>query len=134
MASKLARVGWVVVVLALAAGLGAWAWWGGYVHTYQAQQQVRAAMLDPDSARFANVKYHQRTRNTCGYVNGRNRMGGYTGNTPFILLSDGEVRFGPQAPDASGLQARLEQVEANIAFLKQIALFCPEDGPPVPEN
>jgi len=134
MASNFARVGRVVAVLAVAAGLGAWAWWGGYVHVYMAKQQVRESMLDPDSARFAAVQYHQRTRNTCGYVNGKNRMGGYTGNTPFILLSDGEVRFGPQAPDASGLQARLEQVEANIAFLKQIALFCPEDGQALPKN
>lgn len=65
---------------------------------------VKERLIDPDSARIewpyqflagslkpligkAHVGYW-----TCGYVNAKNRMGGYSGRTPFlIMIRDGQV-------------------------------------------
>lgn len=51
------------------------------------QAGVRAGMKDPDSARFgamAAAKDNTGKVTVCGYVNGRNSFGGYTGDKPFI--------------------------------------------------
>lgn|SRR3990167_1881145 len=49
---------------------------------------IRASLKDPDSARFDSP--FQAVRNSagnisvCGYVNGKNSYGGYTGTQPFL--------------------------------------------------
>jgi len=55
------------------------------------QRAVRSTLIDPESARFgpyraARVRKSDGSTETivCGYVNSRNRMGGYAGNTPYI--------------------------------------------------
>ncbi|WP_164881673.1 hypothetical protein [Paenirhodobacter populi] len=58
------------------------------------QRDVTRSMKDPDSARFGNIaaaKSGQGAVIVCGFVNGKNSFGGYTGEVPFmgILKSSG---------------------------------------------
>lgn len=61
---------------------------------------VRAVMIDPDSARFGTMVAVEDSTGkitVCGYVNGRNRLGGYTGNKPFMgnfINEGGRKSFG----------------------------------------
>lgn len=51
----------------------------------EAENAVRATMIDGESARFQDVESCRGDRNIWhGEVNGRNRMGAYTGFTPFF--------------------------------------------------
>lgn len=97
------RGGAVVLVLAIGAAAG-W-WWFVYkpqqqelALLQQVEQRVKAALNDPDSAKFRNVRYVPTSRAGCGEVNAKNRMGGYIGYTVFIAFEDGDVRFSPNGP------------------------------------
>lgn len=51
------------------------------------QDGVRHAMKDPESARFGTMRAASNSKgdvSVCGYVNGRNSLGGYTGDQPFV--------------------------------------------------
>jgi hypothetical protein len=55
------------------------------------RELVRSGAFDPEAMRFRNMA--SRTTPTgfhvvCGEVNGKNRMGGYTGYQPFVLRDD----------------------------------------------
>jgi len=45
-----------------------------------AEEAVRAILKDPESARFGNFYYNDKTHKGCLTVNARNSMGGYTGD------------------------------------------------------
>ncbi|WP_139150920.1 hypothetical protein [Halofilum ochraceum] len=65
---------------------------------------VRDALVDPESARFGNMVAGAKNDGSiyvCGMVNAKNRMGGYSGATPFIgmILSNGQ--FAPVSLDPS---------------------------------
>lgn len=69
------------------------------------EQAVRARLVDPQSAQFdwpngfkwGGYKPFLSKRvfgwATCGTVNSRNRMGGFAGSTPFVVVYDGRVRY-----------------------------------------
>lgn len=50
-----------------------------------AEAAVRETMKDPDSAKFGNFYYNGKTEKGCLTVNGKNSMGGYTGNQQAYL-------------------------------------------------
>jgi len=60
----------------------------------QAKQAVKNLLIDPGSAKFDNVFRGKSTDSTtttyCGFVNSKNRMGGYAGKTPFIVKIIGD--------------------------------------------
>lgn len=49
-----------------------------------AKRNVREHLIDPDSAQFKSVRENPQTGAVCGFVNAKNRMGGYVGETPFV--------------------------------------------------
>ena len=53
-----------------------------------AQEAVRKQLIDPDSAKFEGVHVIKSTGAVCGYVNAKNRMGGYVGQTPFFYTRE----------------------------------------------
>ena len=67
------------------------------------QNAVKANLLDPESARFGPQVAFSYTsegtsyRGVCGYVNARNRSGGFVGDTPYITIYDGQgwIASGP---------------------------------------
>lgn len=61
------------------------------------QRDLRAALIDPESARFGDTfasRSAEGVVTVCGYVNSRNRFGGYAGMSPFagVLIANG-TRF-----------------------------------------
>lgn len=57
--------------------------------------QVKDKLLDGESARWRWPKHVAEFGLYCGFVNAKNRMGAYTGFTPFMVL--GGVGDGPKA-------------------------------------
>jgi len=70
----------VALIPVAAAGL----WFGYLSPTAKAKALVSAQLIDPDSAKFRNVREHGAI--VCGEVNGKNRMGAYVGFKPFVAL------------------------------------------------
>lgn len=58
------------------------------------KSEVKKKLLDPDSAKFSQIFMVEKSKNNtttyCGFVNGRNRVGGYAGDAPFIATAYGE--------------------------------------------
>ena len=58
-----------------------------------ATANVKSQLLDPDSAQFKNLRSLLAFKNvSCGEVNSKNQMGGYTGFSRFIVVEK-EVTF-----------------------------------------
>lgn len=53
-----------------------------------AEKAARAAMKDPDSAKFGEFYFNSKTGKACLTTNGKNSMGGYTGNQEMRLFKD----------------------------------------------
>jgi hypothetical protein len=53
--------------------------------------QVRASLRDPGSAKFRDVRAAgpDSALVVCGYVNAKNGLGGFTGDTPFVVDATG---------------------------------------------
>lgn len=66
---------------------------------YGAENMVKDFLKDPDSAQFSNT-FHVKQPNgdeiLCGAVNAKNGFGGYTGYTPFVVVSRYEVFVGDE--------------------------------------
>ena len=53
------------------------------------QESVRRDLVDPASAQFGPIIANNHKDGkvyTCGFVNAKNRMGGFTGDTPFMVV------------------------------------------------
>lgn len=61
-----------------------------------AERAVRNQLIDPTSAEFSEVATKGNV--TCGLVNSKNRMGGYTGRQLFLVRDD-QVYFWRDGPD-----------------------------------
>lgn len=61
---------------------------------HQAAEAVRALMIDPPAARVKLIA--QGAGGFCGSVNGKNAMGGYTGERPFVALAAGGMNYRAQ--------------------------------------
>lgn len=60
-----------------------------------AEAAVRDALKDPDSARFGEFYYNEKTGKGCLSVNAKNSMGGYTGDQQaYLRLKDGAWEVG----------------------------------------
>jgi len=82
-----------------------------------AERLVRGSLVDPDSAQFSEVV--TRDGVTCGLVNSKNRIGGYTGRQIFIV-KDGRVLFGRNDGYAAALRNAPCSVEALTVSVRQI--------------
>ena len=91
-----------VLVVALLASLSA-------CNDSKAETAVKDLLIDPESAQFSDVVTNGST--TCGFVNSKNRMGGYVGRTAF-LYEDGV--------------ARLSSVD-DADFITKFGSKCPSD-------
>lgn len=114
----------IVVVVVLALVVLAYFAWDGYLSpSARALARVKASLNDPGSAVFRNVTYSSKSKEACGAVNAKNRMGGYVGFTEFIVAKDGTVTFRPTADVTSGSpDDRIEALKQQIAFLKLLSV------------
>jgi hypothetical protein len=58
-------------------------------------QDVRAKLVDPESAKFSELTWNPATRSFCGNVNAKGPAGGYVGRTGFVWTSASPVVFNP---------------------------------------
>lgn len=108
-------------------GAGYYFWKNEYSPTVQAKKAVNSALVDPESSKFRDVEYFKGTGATCGYVNAKNRMGGYVGFTIFVVTEKGEVLLNPNADTESGPpKKRLKAINKQIDFLKRVEHECPK--------
>lgn len=80
------------------------------------QQGVRAAMADPQSADFGGIyggRYDANTIGVCGFVNGRNRLGGMTGLVPFrgALMGNGPAQVYQNHAIAAGDEVAIATIQ-----------------------
>jgi hypothetical protein len=75
----------------------------------EAKNAVKDQLIDPESAQFYDVS--SKNGATCGFVNSRNRMGGYAGRQAFIY--EGGIAEIYSDPDA--------------AFIEKFGSKCPND-------
>lgn len=82
---------------------------------------VKANLVDPYTAIFSEVIFSKKTGHTCGYVNSKNRMGGYVGNELFVVESDGSVHFEPpEADESESIEEKIASTEGRIKFLELV--------------
>lgn len=67
------------------------------------QEQVRESLVDPDSARFGDIVVVSKQL-AYGTVNAKNRMGGYAGQSPFLLW-EGQAYFATSPLEARAMTA-----------------------------
>jgi len=119
----LKRIGIIVLaaVAIVAAIVGFGAWWGPYLTAHYAVRQV---LVDPQSAMFS----HERRASfggVCGFVNARNRMGGYVGFRPYTtfggraLISPVDIDFFPYISTS-----RSSDIDNGCDFVLLWALNC----------
>lgn len=71
-----------------------------------AKKAVKSLLIDTESARFERVIVPEGGGAVCGFVNGKNRMGGYAGETPFIYLTAAKlVMMYPGKPTKNDLRS-----------------------------
>nr|WP_315467126.1 hypothetical protein [uncultured Undibacterium sp.] len=92
-----------------------------YYPQFKAKNAVREILNDPESARFEGLFSNRKTGAVCGYVNAKNRMGGYVGRQLFIVSSNGVVDF-----DTSSTEEKLQRMDSNQEFTNPIMARCYE--------
>lgn len=89
------------------------------------QDGVRKSLNDPDSAKFGQIfeskSSNTSTKTVCGFVNARNRFGGYVGMVPFygllLTMDDGSLKF-----------IVIGEISATPISAKVTASMCKEKG------
>jgi hypothetical protein len=122
--------------------------WGHYKAL--AEAAIRGSLVDPDSARFEWPRgYHQGGYQpllarkvmgyvTCGYVNARNRMGGYSGRTAFVVVIDYDsVAYADLGTDSGSdmVSRNCQQSAQNLMFpavstMPTTPVELPKEGAP----
>lgn len=73
-----------------------------------AKEGVQKNLVDPNSAEFRDVHVYKNGTNgkiVCGYVNAKNRLGGFTGYEEFISIGKTTVLKSQGDPDFNGIWA-----------------------------
>lgn len=119
----------ITASVAVASTIGLLLTWWFYWPIHITENRVKASLNDPDSAKFKGIEFSRETRTGCGFVNAKNKMGGYVGSTMFIAKEDGSILFAPPDEDpTSSAQHRLDAVAKTIAFLEQAVKECPKSS------
>lgn len=108
------------VFICSAVGASYWFWWP----THQAETKVRKQLIDPDSAKFDEVVFNRTKGSVCGYVNSRNKFGGYTGKTMFAVSESGDVYFDPGDLPTRVPGISLDELSASIKALDFLIEHC----------
>lgn len=74
----------------------------------EAKREVRRNLIDPDSAKFGEAIFNKKTEAVCGFVNAKNRMGGYTGFNPFVYEKSKGVTLVQEPPTEKDFERYFE--------------------------
>lgn len=93
------------------------------------QEAVRARLLDPASAQFRMDGYREGSSFYCGYVNAKNRFGGYTGFQPFVVrLAEDPLPPRRTGPIVSTVSVILARPDDNDIISTAIDQRCAQEG------
>ena len=70
----------------------------------EAQEAVSSDLIDPMSATFTDVTATETGSAVCGYVNAKNRLGGYTGKKRFVWVRGGTAQVEPEPSRSSQIR------------------------------
>jgi hypothetical protein len=88
-AAKWLLAGGFVAVVAVVMALGSANGPGGLIGA--AEVNVKSMLTDPESAQFKDMKARTDIKVVCGYVNAKNKFGGYVGFRRFYFKEGGQV-------------------------------------------
>ncbi len=86
----------------------------------EAKKAVKGLLNDPDSAQFSDLESGQQKGDVCGYVNAKNRMGGYVGKTPFFYAGSTQTAAIVKAPEESDFRQLWLTIEIGRDFSEQL--------------
>ncbi|WP_297835062.1 hypothetical protein [Thermomonas sp.] len=119
----------IVIAVVVLVAVGYFVWKSKFSPEVRAIRLVKQALIDPDSAKFDQVRYISRSGAVCGGVNSKNRMGGYVGMIAFIVDKTGKVTFEPMVDTESGsAESRVDALQQSITFLELVRANCTVDS------
>jgi hypothetical protein len=117
----------IIAVVCFLGAIFAGHWFFNEQPKRQAMDDVRANLVDPDSAKFSEVRHNKEKGGSCGVVNSKNRMGGFSGPTVFLVLKNGSVYFQPpRHSDTDSTKEQIKSLQERIAFAELVEEHCPE--------
>lgn len=96
----------------------------------KAQKAVKNVLIDPNSAMFSDVKEGVSANYVCGFVNSKNRMGGYVGSSPFIYNTKKEklMLLSKWATDSTfqsyEFSLRYKNLSDGLKLMDEILVAC----------
>lgn len=87
---------------------------------------IKETLIDGESAQFSDLKYYKSTNFGCGFVNAKNKMGGYVGKKKFIVSLEQNAseidpdREIPEPPSAPGYAS----IESTMRYATQSAQWA----------
>lgn len=109
----------------------------GCGHRADVEDQVRAVLKDPDSAKFGTISMDDSGKVACGLVNSKNSFGGYVGDQSFMVYQ-GNVRFQVEGEPSLALTSccyaalgRAQGREATDDLSRSLEADCRKLTPPV---
>ena len=96
-----------------------------YLPKYLIERAVKSQLNDPDSAKFSRFSFNRANGFGCGFVNSKNRIGGYVGDRAFLAHVGGKVIFQIDDPRSYFTpEQKLEIMQAQLKLLEEIKSRC----------
>nr|WP_314529356.1 hypothetical protein [uncultured Brevundimonas sp.] len=92
----------------------------------RAKESVTSEMIDPASVVFTDVTADGSS--ACGWVNGRNRFGGYAGKQRFVWTDGGSTQFESDADPSKFSNLKPEAANASICMFNESFDQCKSGG------
>ena len=93
---------------------------------------VKGVLIDGESAQFSDLKYYQSTKFGCGFVNAKNKLGGYVGKKKFIVSleqnaanidPEREIPEAPKAPNYISAEATMRYALESQKWINQVEMI-----------
>lgn len=92
----------------------------------RAKESVTSEMIDPTSVVFTDVTADRSS--ACGWVNGKNRFGGYAGKQRFVWTDGGSTQFESDADPAKFPDLKPEAANASLCMFNESFDQCKGGG------
>lgn len=92
----------------------------------EAKESIKKMLNDPESAQFSSLQDGKKKGDVCGFVNAKNRMGGYVGNTPFWYEKSTGMAAIVKAPEDSDFRSLWLGIRLNnyAEDLSKVLMQC----------
>jgi hypothetical protein len=99
--------------------------WLHLVPLWQVETSVKRLLTDPESAVFSDVTFSPDGAVACGYVNAKNRMGGYAGRQHFIVIGDyAAIDPEPEIDTSKSVEYQQAMAKIHADYLSSTRAQC----------